>query len=251
MARRRIFAGNWKMYKTFQEALDLAEGIRAGASGLGDREIIIFPPAPYARAVADRCRGSNVAVGMQNMHFEQEGAFTGEVSPSMVRDCGCRYVLVGHSERRHVFGETDDMVNKKVRAALKNDIEPVVCIGELLEEREKGLTNKVLRRQLEKAFAGIGVDSMKKTAVAYEPVWAIGTGRVATPEIAEDAHGFIRSVVRELYQGETADVLPILYGGSVKPDNIGGLARMGNIDGVLVGGASLKADSFLEIVRVT
>jgi triosephosphate isomerase len=199
--------------------------------------------------VADRCRGSNVAVGMQNMHFEQEGAFTGEVSPSMVRDCGCRYVLVGHSERRHVFGETDDMVNKKVRAALKNDIEPVVCIGELLEEREKGLTNEVLRRQLEKAFAGIGADSMKKTVVAYEPVWAIGTGRVATPETAGDAHGFTRGVVKELYPGETADVLPILYGGSVKPDNIAGLARMDNIDGVLVGGASLRVDSFLAIVR--
>jgi triosephosphate isomerase len=250
MARRKIFAGNWKMYTTLQEALDLAKGICAGASGVDDREVVIFPPAPYAKAVADLCRGSNVAVGMQNMHFEQEGAFTGEVSPPMVRDCGCRYVLIGHSERRHVFGETDDLVNKKVHAALKNDIEPVVCIGELLEEREKGLTNEVLRRQLDKAFAGIGADYMKRTIVAYEPVWAIGTGKVATPETAEDAHGFIRSVMRELYPGDTADVLPILYGGSVKPDNIAGLARMGNIDGVLVGGASLKVDSFLEIIRV-
>ncbi|OHD70255.1 MAG: triose-phosphate isomerase [Spirochaetes bacterium RBG_16_49_21] len=251
MARREIFAGNWKMYKTHQEALDLAQGIRAWTTtGIGNREVIIFPPAPYAKAVAELCRGSRIDVGMQNMHFEQEGAFTGEVSPPMVRDCGCRYVLIGHSERRHVFGETDDDVNKKVIAAFKSDIEPVVCVGELLEEREKGLTNEVLRRQVEKAFTGIGAGRMKKVIIAYEPVWAIGTGKVATPETAEEAHGYIRKVVKNLYAADTADSLPILYGGSVKPDNIAGLFCMANIDGVLVGGASLKVDSFLEIIRV-
>jgi triosephosphate isomerase len=187
---------------------------------------------------------------MQNMYFEQEGAFTGEVSPFMVKDAGCRYILIGHSERRHVFGERDEDVNKKVHSAFKNDIEPMICVGELLDEREKGLTNVVLKRQVEKALAGVDPGQMKKSVIAYEPVWAIGTGKVATPEIAEEAHRYIRQVVKDLYNGEVADTLPILYGGSVKPDNIAGLQAKENIDGVLVGGASLKADSFLDIIRV-
>jgi len=251
MTRRTVFAGNWKMFKTHQESLDLAKGIRDGVSEIGSREVIVFPPSSYARAVAEICRGSKVAVGMQNMHFEQEGAFTGEISPPMVRDCGCRYVLIGHSERRHVFGETDTDVNKKVKAAFKNDIEPVICVGELLDEREKGLTAEVVRRQVEAALSEISSDQMIQVIIAYEPVWAIGTGKVATPEMADEAHRYIRQFVKSRYSPETADALPILYGGSVKPDNIAGLFHMEHIDGVLVGGASLKVDSFLDIVRVT
>jgi triosephosphate isomerase len=238
------------MYKTCREALDLVKSLLAGMSGIGGREVVVFPPSPWAKAVADQCRGTKISVGMQNMHFEQEGAFTGEVSPVMVKDAGCRYILIGHSERRHVFGEKDDDVNKKVKAAFKNDIEPMICVGELLEEREKGLTDEVLKRQVEKALAGVSAAQMKKVVIAYEPVWAIGTGKVATTEIADEAHRFIRQVVSNLYDKETAGSLPILYGGSVKPDNIAGLNAMENIDGVLVGGASLKADSFLDIIRV-
>jgi triosephosphate isomerase len=250
MARRNIFAGNWKMYKTRQEAVELAKGILAGSSDIGDREMILFPPSPYAQLIAELCRGSKVAVGMQNMHFEQEGAFTGEVSPLMVRDCGCRYVLIGHSERRHVFGETDSDVNKKVKAAFANDIDPVICVGELLEEREKRLTTEVLKRQVELSLQGVSADGMKKVIIAYEPVWAIGTGKVATPEIAEEAHAYIRQIVKGLYGAAIADAVPILYGGSVKPDNSAGLVHMQNIDGALVGGASLKAASFLDIARI-
>ncbi|HOD14063.1 MAG TPA: triose-phosphate isomerase [Spirochaetota bacterium] len=250
MARREIFSGNWKMYKTSKEAIDLVNGLLAGISGIGNREVVVFPPSPWAKAVADLCRGTKISVGMQNMHFEQEGAFTGEVSPLMVRDAGCRYVLIGHSERRHVFGETDEEVNRKVAAALKNGIEPMICVGELLDEREKGHTNDVLTRQVTKALAGVGADQMKTIVIAYEPVWAIGTGKVATPEIADEAHRHIRKVVEGLYGSAVAQALPVLYGGSVKPDNIAGLSAKENIDGVLVGGASLKADSFLDIIRV-
>jgi triosephosphate isomerase (TIM) len=250
MARREIFSGNWKMYKTHKEALDLVKGLLAGISGIGSREVVVFPPSPWAMAVADLCRGTKISVGMQNMHFEQEGAFTGEVSPLMVKDAGCRYVLIGHSERRHVFGETDEEVNRKVTAALKNGIEPMICVGELLDEREKGQTESVLTRQVTKALEGVSPDQMKTIVIAYEPVWAIGTGKVATPEIADDAHRHIRKVVGGLYGGPVADALPVLYGGSVKPDNIDGLSSKENIDGVLVGGASLKVDSFLDIIRV-
>ncbi|OHD63831.1 MAG: triose-phosphate isomerase [Spirochaetes bacterium RBG_13_51_14] len=250
MPRREIFAGNWKMYKTLHEALDLVKGVLAGTSDIGGREVVVFPPSPWAKPVADLCRGTKISVGAQNMYFEREGAFTGEVSPLMVRDAGCRFILVGHSERRHVFGETDDNVNKKVAAAFQNDIEPMICVGELLEERERGLTGAVLKRQVEKALDGVSGDQMKKVVIAYEPVWAIGTGKVATPEMADEAHRHIRRIVKDRYGAGTAAALPVLYGGSVKPDNIAGLYAMENIDGVLVGGASLKADSFLDIIRV-
>lgn len=250
MARREIFSGNWKMYKTSGEATDLVRGLLAGISGIGTREVVVFPPSPWAKAVADLCRGTKISVGMQNMYFEQEGAFTGEVSPLMVKDAGCRYVLIGHSERRHVFGETDADVSKKVKAALANGIEPMICVGELLDEREKGLTNDVLTRQVTKALEGVGADRMKTVVIAYEPVWAIGTGKVATPEIADEAHRHIRTVVEGLYGAAVSQALPVLYGGSVKPDNIAGLSAKENIDGVLVGGASLKVDSFLDIINV-
>jgi len=251
MTRRSIIAGNWKMYKTLDEALELAGAIADGVAGLTGREIIVFPPAPWAQHVADRCRGTGVEVGMQNMHFEKEGAFTGEVSPLMVKAAGCRYVLIGHSERRHIFGETDDMVNKKIRASLDNNIEPMVCVGELIEEREAGRTEEVLKRQVESALKGVSPSELAKIVIAYEPVWAIGTGKVATPEMADEAHRSIRRIVAKHYGEEAASAVPILYGGSVKPDNIAGLYAMEHIDGALVGGASLKADSFLAIARVS
>ncbi len=249
MTRRQIFAGNWKMYKTRSEALDLARGIVAGAGKVSGKEVVIFPPAVWAAEVAALCAGSAVSAGIQNMYFEKEGAFTGEISPPMVKDTGCRWVLIGHSERRHVFGETDDMVNKKVLAAIAHGIEPMLCVGELLDEREKGVTNDVVKRQITEALKGVDAASLRKVVIAYEPVWAIGTGKVATPEIAEEVHAFTRGVVASLYGKEAADSMPVLYGGSVKPDNIAGLIQKENVDGVLVGGASLKIDSFLDIVR--
>jgi triosephosphate isomerase len=250
MPRREIFAGNWKMYKSRQEALDLVIALKAECGSIGTREVAVFPPAVWAHDVALLCKGSKIDVGIQNMYFENEGAFTGEISPLMVKDTGCRYVLIGHSERRHVFKETDAQINKKVLAALNHGIEPMLCIGELIDEREAGETEKVLARQIKEGLSGVSKSAISKVVVAYEPVWAIGTGKVATPEMADDAHLYIRNLIKNIYGDEAADFLPVLYGGSVKPDNIEGLYQKKNIDGVLVGGASLKADSFLSIVRV-
>ncbi len=250
MKRREIFAGNWKMYTTHAEAMDLARGIIGGMGNMGTREVVLFPPSLHVRDVVNLCKGTPVSVGVQNMYFEKEGAFTGEISPAMVKDAGARFCLIGHSERRHVFGETDGQVNKKVLAGLEWGLEPMVCVGELLEERESGRGESVVRSQIEGAFVGLAGHRMKTIVIAYEPVWAIGTGKVATPEMAEAMHCVIRDVLAGLFGGEIAGSTPILYGGSVKPDNIKGLFGMANIDGVLVGGASLKAPSFLDIVRV-
>lgn len=250
MKRRQIMAGNWKMYKTYREAVELLEGIRKGLGDTGGKEVAVFPPALYARDIAALCKGSPIDTGVQNMYHQKEGAFTGELSPVMVKDIGARYALIGHSERRHVFGETDEDVNKKVVAALAVGLEPMVCVGELLEEREKGESETVVRRQVEAAFKNVSPEQMKKAVLAYEPVWAIGTGKVATPEIAQSMHLFTRNLLKGLYGEEIAAAIPILYGGSVKPDNIAGLYAMEDIDGALVGGASLKADSFLDIIHV-
>lgn len=249
MKRREIFAGNWKMYTVLSEAIALVEEILNGLGDIGNREVIVFPPVAHAREVAKVC-GSKISVGVQNMYFEKEGAFTGEISPCMVKDTGARYILIGHSERRHIFGETDEMINKKMKAAFENDLEPVLCVGELLEEREAGNSEKVVEKQLRTALSGIGEEQMKKTIIAYEPVWAIGTGKVATPEIANSMHKSIRDVLKMLYNEEISSMVPILYGGSVKPENIAGLFSCENIDGVLVGGASLSAKSFLDIIHV-
>lgn len=248
--RREIFAGNWKMYKTGSEAESLISALKSGIKPKEGREFVIFPPAVYASAAVKLCAGSPISVGMQNMHFEEEGAFTGETSPAMVKDSGCKFILIGHSERRHVFHETDSDVNKKVKAAYRHSLIPMVCVGELLGEREKGLTEKVLRTQVLSAFDGVSEIDAAAAVIAYEPVWAIGTGRVATPEIAEEAHAFVRSLVKELYGQTVSDNMPILYGGSVKADNIAGLLQKPDIDGALVGGASLKADTFLPIANV-
>jgi triosephosphate isomerase (TIM) len=250
MARREIFAGNWKMYKTSGEAAELVKGIIKDLGNIGSREVVVFPPAVYVKEIVNLCKNTAIDVGIQNIYFEKEGAFTGEISPLMAADTGARYALIGHSERRHVFHEKDEDVNKKILSAFAHGLEPVVCVGELLEERESGSSEAVVKKQTELAFAGIDAKRMSKAIIAYEPVWAIGTGKVATPDIADSMHKYIRNIIRKLFNDKIADEIPILYGGSVKPDNIAELYAMENIDGVLVGGASLKINSFLDIIHV-
>ena len=247
--RKQIFAGNWKMYTTKQEAVNLAIGIAEGLR-IKDREIIFFPPAVYVTCVKTACEGTPIKIGVQNMYFEKEGAFTGEISPAMVKDVGADYVLIGHSERRHIFGETDDLIHKKVVSALAFGLKPMLCVGELLEEREAGKSESIVEMQLIKAFEGLTADDALKVVIAYEPVWAIGTVKVATPEIAQSMHVFIRKTLQKLYTETVAESISVLYGGSVKPDNIAGLYAMPDIDGALVGGASLKVQSFLDIIHV-
>jgi triosephosphate isomerase (TIM) len=250
MIRRQIFAGNWKMYKTYNEADELVQGIMKDLGNIGNKEVVIFPPAVYLREIVSLCKKSKIDVGIQNIHFEKEGAFTGEISPVMAKDTGVRYALIGHSERRHIFHESNEDVNKKVKAALEAGLEPVVCVGELLEEREAGKSENVVKQQLEFAFKDIDARVMSNIIIAYEPVWAIGTGKVATPEIADTMHKSIRETIKKKYSDKIADGISVLYGGSVKPENIAELYSKDNIDGVLVGGASLKSKSFLDIIHV-
>jgi triosephosphate isomerase len=250
MTRRAIFAGNWKMNTLMDEARELIQGLKEGLGDTGGREVVVFPPSIHVREVVSLCQGSPIDVGVQNIYHESSGAFTGEISPDMAKDSGCRYVLVGHSERRHVFGETDEATGKKVRAALDMGLEPMLCVGELLEEREENRTMEVIDRQVRAALEGCDASDMEKVVIAYEPVWAIGTGKVATPEIAQEVHASIRNLLADLYDSDLASGIPVLYGGSVKPDNISGLFSEEDIDGVLVGGASLKVRSFLDIIQV-
>ena len=251
MKRREIFSGNWKMHKNLDESIELVKGLVEGMGDIGEREVVVFPPAVYVRDLVALYGESPIAIGVQNMYYAEEGAFTGEISPRMVKDIGARYILIGHSERRHVFGETDEEVNRKVKAAFAFNLEPFICVGELLEEREEGKSEDVVKIQIERALQGIEVEEVVRAVIAYEPVWAIGTGKVATPDIADSMHGCIRATVKEMYGEEVSTRIPILYGGSVKPDNIAGLYTKENIDGVLVGGASLNIDSFLDIITVT
>jgi triosephosphate isomerase (TIM) len=243
--RRPVIAGNWKMYKTVAEAVALAGEIRAGAAG--HAEVVIAPPFTSLAAVAGVLRGSTVGLAAQNMHAAVEGAFTGEVSPVMLKDVGCSHVILGHSERRQFFGETDEGVAKKAEAALAHGLCPIVCVGESLAERESDRTMEVVERQIERALRGLSADQAARILVAYEPVWAIGTGKVATPEQAQAVHAFIRKRITASHGEPAADAVRILYGGSVKPENIGALMGQGDIDGALVGGASLTA-AFLQIV---
>jgi triosephosphate isomerase (TIM) len=248
MARRTIIAGNWKMYKNRTDAISLVKDLLAAGALPKGREMAVFVPAVHAREVSALCIG-RIDTGMQNMYFEKEGAFTGENSPLMVKDCGCRYILIGHSERRHVFGEKDDLLAKKVQSAIEHGLDPMLCVGELLAEREAGTSKDVCKKQLVEALKGLTREQIKNLVIAYEPVWAIGTGKVATNEQTEEMHASIRSVIEGLYGKECAESVPILYGGSVKADNAGGLLALPNVDGVLVGGASLKADSFVAIAN--
>jgi triosephosphate isomerase len=249
MSRKALIAANWKMYKTPAEAKAFVDAFLPLVAGHSRDEIALFPSPVLLPSVIPACKGSNVAVGAQNIHFAEEGAYTGETSVLQLIAVGGTHTLIGHSERRQYFAETDEIVNKKLHTALKHGIVPVVCIGEVLEEREAGKTATVLKTQLNGAFAGITPQAAGPIAIAYEPVWAIGTGRTATPEIAADAHGIIRAEVAKLLGNDVAAAIRILYGGSVKPDNITNLMAQRDIDGALVGGASLKPDSFTAIVK--
>ena len=246
--RRPIIAGNWKMNKTASEARDLASRLIPLVAGVKDRDIVLAPTFTALSTVADAIKGTNMALAAQNLFWEDKGAFTGEISAEMLLDLGCKYVIIGHSERRQFFGETDETVNKKVRQALNKELLPIVCVGELLSEREAGKANDVIDRQVTGALKGVTAAEMQKIVVAYEPVWAIGTGKTATPDQANEIHAFIRQKVKALYSAEVADALRIQYGGSVTPDNVSQLMAKPDIDGALVGGASLKPESFAALV---
>ena len=246
--RRKLIAGNWKMYKTAAEAVALVEEIKKGAAG-APSDTLVAPPFTALGAVVAAAKGSPVAVAAQNMHFEKEGAFTGEVSAPMLVDAGATHVILGHSERRQYFAETDEGVAKKTKAALAAGLLPISCVGETLAEREAGRTMEVVGRQTGAILDAVSAEEAKRVVIAYEPVWAIGTGKVATPEQAQEVHAFIRSRIAAKHGKPVADRLRILYGGSVKPDNVKGLMALPDVDGALVGGASLKADSFLKLVH--
>ncbi|HEX7379991.1 MAG TPA: triose-phosphate isomerase [Pirellulales bacterium] len=250
--RRPFIAGNWKMNLNRQHAVALAKAVAAGAGGLGHVELghvdlAVCPPAVYLDAVGQALSGSRVALGGQNMYHEASGAFTGEISAAMLLDVGCRYVILGHSERRHILGETDEQINRKVLAALAAGLTPIVCVGELLSEREAGQTAAVIRRQFGGSLAGLTADQMRSLVIAYEPVWAIGTGKVASPEQAQEVHLDLRNLIVERYNTALAQEVRLQYGGSVKPSNAAELLSQPDIDGALVGGASLKAEDFLGI----
>lgn len=247
--RRLVIAGNWKMNTTSATARELAAGVAAGLpAGHETLEVVVAPPFPYLSAVREVLSETPVRWGAQNVWHEPPGAYTGEVAVEMLTDLGCTHVILGHSERRHVLGETDDLINRKIKAALAGGLTVIFCVGELLAEREKGETEAVLDAQLQGGLDGIRAAEMARVIVAYEPVWAIGTGKTATPEQAQAAHNHLRNRLGERYNTETADSVRILYGGSVKPDNAATLLQCPDIDGALVGGASLKAESFLAIV---
>ena len=250
--RKPFVAGNWKMNTDSQSAVALAKAIAAeSVDALSDGKITVAvcPPSVYLSSVAGALNGSSVGLGAQNVYSEEKGAFTGEVSVSMLKDVGCTYTLVGHSERRHVFGETNDMVNKKVHAAISGGLLPILCVGELLEEREAGNTEDVVKTQIIKGLEGIDAAKMQAVTLAYEPVWAIGTGLTATPEQAQEVHAFIRSILTDLYDANLAEEVRIQYGGSAKASNAAELLSKKDVDGLLVGGASLKAADFMGIIE--
>jgi triosephosphate isomerase len=249
MNRKKLIAGNWKMYKNPTQTREFFREFLPLVANHTRDEIVVCPPYIDLCAAAAAAKGSQVAVGAQNLHWEKEGAYTGEVCPAMLLDIGCTHVIIGHSERRQYFGETDDMVNFKLKAALEAGLTPIVCVGEVLEEREAGLTEDVLRRQCLRAFHAISGKKAGKLVVAYEPGWAIGTGKTATPQLASDAHILIRGEASKAFGREFADMLRILYGGSVKPENAKALMSEEEIDGALVGGASLDPKSFAAIVK--
>mgnify|MGYP001588150954 FL=1 len=237
------------MYKTMAEAEELVNLLKRELYTVEGVDIVLCPPFIALSEIADMLEAGNIELGAQDMHWEAEGAYTGEVSPLMLKSAGCKYVIIGHSERRQFFAETNETVNKKVISALKNELIPIMCVGENLNEREKGITFDIIRQQLESGLKGISPEDVQKIIIAYEPVWAIGTGKVATAEQAQEAHKFIREWLEKKYGANISEVIRIQYGGSVKPDNIAGLIEQEDIDGVLVGGASLKAESFSAIVK--
>ena len=248
--RKPIIAGNWKMYKLLGQAVETALALKPLVANANDCEVIIAPVFVHLKTVADRLEGSNIKVAAQNCASEsKESANTGEVSAGMLKDIGCSHVIIGHSERRQFYAETDNSVNKKTKAALAAKLKAIVCVGEMLDERESGRAEEIVKTQIVGGLSGLTADDMKSIIIAYEPVWAIGTGKTATPEQAQEMHGFIRQTLVETHGRETADATRILYGGSVKPENIKDLMQETDIDGALVGGASLEAESFAKIVN--
>lgn len=248
--RKYVIAGNWKMNNDLRESEKLIVELKNLLQNEKPNcDVIVCPPFTSLSEAAKLLKGSQIKLGAQNMHFEDSGAFTGEVSASMLISVGCEYVILGHSERRNIFGENDEMINKKIKKALSVGLKPIFCVGELLEERENGSTNEVVKRQILRGLKGISDDEMKKIIIAYEPVWAIGTGKTASPAQAQAVHEFIRDLIEIEYSLETANDVTIQYGGSVKPENAKELILQKDIDGALVGGACLKADSFLGIIK--
>jgi triosephosphate isomerase len=246
--RRPIIVGNWKMHKTTAEAVTLVQALKASVADIHDVDIGVAPPFTALSAVAEVLRGSTVFVAAQNLHWEPQGAFTGEVSAAMLTDVGCQRVIIGHSERRQYFAETDATVNKKLRAALNAELDPILCVGETLEQRENNATFGVLEQQIRQGFAEIAATGLPRVVIAYEPIWAIGTGKTATPEQAQEVHAFLRSLLGTLYGKALADQVRIQYGGSVNAGNIQTLMTQPDVDGALVGGASLDASSFAQIM---
>ncbi len=251
MVRRPIVVANWKMNKTIPEALQFAGDLRKSLKETGREgvDIVLAPPFTALKAVFDSVAGDTIDLAAQDLFWEERGAYTGEISAAMLSDIGCKYVIIGHSERRQYFGETDEGVNKKINRALYHNLTPIFCIGETLRQREEGATFKMIRGQVEKGLDGLSEGAMSSVVMAYEPVWAIGTGKTATPGQAEEVQGYIRAVLRESYGREVFDSVRILYGGSVTPENIGSLMKEPDIDGALVGGASLQVDSFVKIIK--
>ena len=246
--RKKIVAGNWKMNKTPKEALELIEILKPLVGGQDKVEVVFCPPAVDLVIAAEAVKGTNIKIGAQNMYCEESGAYTGEISPAMVKESGCEYVILGHSERRGYFGETDELINLKVKKAFEHGLTPIICVGEKLSEREQGITLDLIRMQVKIALKDIDLENVKKTVIAYEPIWAIGTGKTATSVQAEEVCSAIRECVKEVFGQEVSDEIRIQYGGSVNAGNAAELFAMPNIDGGLVGGASLKAD-FAKIVN--
>ncbi len=247
--RTPIIAGNWKMNLTWEQSVELIDGIRFGMTFPDEYDVIVAPPFVYLQKIAEILKDSYIGAAAQDLHFEDQGAFTGGVSGKQVKDAGADYVIVGHSERRQYCYETDDIVNKKVKAAFRNGLIPIVCLGETLNEREKGDMSSVISRQMSIGFQGLTPAEISKIIIAYEPVWAIGTGKTASPDQVEDVHRLIRFSLTMSFGGEAAGSARILYGGSVKPDNSKELLSLENVDGALIGGASLKAGDFIKIIK--
>jgi triosephosphate isomerase len=247
--RKPFLAGNWKMNTNSVTAVNLAAGLARDLAEINTVDVAVCPPFVYLQAVAAALSASDIAVGAQDVYFEGSGAFTGEISCAMLKDCGCTYVIIGHSERRHVLGETDALISKKVRAAIQSGLFPILCVGELLEQRDGGKTFDVVADQVKKGLEGISADQVKAVTIAYEPVWAIGTGRNATPDQAQEVHAMIRNLLARMYGNALAESLRIQYGGSAKPANTAELMAQPDVDGLLIGGASLKVEDFAAMVK--
>lgn len=246
--RKKVIAGNWKMNKNLNESQSLVSGIIDGLGSDDKCDVIVCPPFTSLSEVHSLIKDTQIKLGAQNVYFENDGAFTGEISVSMLKSVGCEYVIIGHSERRNIFGETDELINKKIKKALEGGLKVIFCLGESLAQREEGITNSVVEKQLQKGLDGITSEELSRVIIAYEPIWAIGTGKTATTEQAQEVHAFIRSYITGKFSKESGDQIIIQYGGSVKPDNSAALLSQPDIDGALVGGACLKADLFLGII---